>query len=142
MGTVCEQLAGLWRCTYAYTELSGDGDVQLYRCVRSIQSNHTYYRLDILGVAIYFLSPRWPYAVTTAVSLDSGPSFLIDLVDHSRPNAGEGPETVQSQVVWNATGLSNTQHTLVISVGQGQSYGIVDGLMSVFLRQYFLLSSN
>jgi len=107
-------------------------------CVRVIQLNHTYYQLDNLGVAIYFLSPRWPYAVTTAVSLDSGPSFLIDLVDHGRPDAGVGPETVQSQVVWNATGLANTRHTLVISVGQGQPYGIVDGLMFVFLRRFFL----
>ncbi|KIM38675.1 hypothetical protein M413DRAFT_447636 [Hebeloma cylindrosporum] len=84
---------------------------------------------NFTGVAIYFLSPKWPYAVTTAVSLDSGPITLIDLVDHSRPNAGQGPETVQSQVVWSATGLTNTRHTLVISVGQGQPFGIVDGLI-------------
>ena len=72
--------------------------------------------------------------MSTAVSLDCGPSFLIDLVDHSRPDAGGGPETVKSQVVWNATGLENKRHTLVISVGQGQSYAIVDGLMSAFFR--------
>jgi hypothetical protein len=80
--------------------------------------------------------------VTTAVSLDSGPSTLIDLVDHSRPNAGQGPETVQSQVVWSATGLTNTRHTLVISVGQGQPFGIVDGLMFVFFLTVFPLSSD
>ncbi|KAF8967542.1 hypothetical protein BDZ97DRAFT_1755965 [Flammula alnicola] len=81
------------------------------------------------GVAIYFLSPKWPYEVNTAVSLDSGPLFLIDLVDHTSPSTGQGPETVQSAVVWNATGLNDTQHTLVISVGPGQSFGIVDGLI-------------
>ena len=65
------------------------------------------------------------------MSLDSGPITLIDLVDHSRPDVGQGNETVQSHVVWNATGLANTQHSLLISVGSGQPYAIVDGLMCV-----------
>jgi len=81
------------------------------------------------GIAIYFLSPLWPYTVNTAVSLDSGPITVIDLVDHSRPNTGQGPETAQYQVVWNATGLANTQHNLRISVGAGQPFAVVDGLM-------------
>ena len=133
MVAVGGQLPGFRRRAHAYTERIGDSDVQFYGWVLSIWLNHTYYLLDNLGVAIYFLSPRWPYAVTTAVSLDSGPVTLIDLVDHGRPNAGQGPETVQSQVVWSTTGLANTRHTLVISVGQGQQFGIVDGLMFVFL---------
>jgi hypothetical protein len=83
------------------------------------------------GIAVYFLSPLWPYTVNTAVSLDSGSITLIDLVDHSRPSTGQGPETVQSQVVWNATGLTNTQHNLRISVGAGQPFAIVDALMYV-----------
>ena len=82
------------------------------------------------GVAIYFLSPLWPYLVNTAVSLDSGPIFLLDLVDHSSPtSAVQGPETVDSHVVWNATELANGPHRLVISVGAGQPFAIVDGLM-------------
>ncbi|KAG5354006.1 hypothetical protein J132_00755 [Termitomyces sp. J132] len=81
------------------------------------------------GVAVYYMSPLWPYRVNTAVSLDSGPVILLDLVDHSRPNVGQGPETVQSQVIWGSGELSNTQHTLVISVGAGQPYAIVDALV-------------
>ena len=73
----------------------------------------------------------WPYTVNTAVSLDSGPITLIDLVDHSPPSTSQGPETVQSQVVWNVTGLTNTQHNLRISVGAGQPFAIVDALMYV-----------
>lgn len=84
---------------------------------------------NFTGIAIYFLSPLWPYTVNTAISLDSGPITLVDLVDHSRPNVGQGSETVQSKVVWNATGLNNTQHNLLISVGAGQPYAIVDGLI-------------
>lgn len=75
------------------------------------------------------MSPLWPYLVNTAVSMDSAPPVLIDLVDHSKPNVGVGPETVQSQVVWGEAGLANKQHTLVISVGAGQPYAIVDALM-------------
>jgi hypothetical protein len=81
------------------------------------------------GVAIYFMSPLWPYLVNTAVSLDSAPPVLIDLVDHSKPNVGVGPETIQSQVVWGEAGLVDKQHTLVIFVGAGQPYAIVDALV-------------
>ena len=86
------------------------------------------------GIAIYFLAPLWPYLVNTAVSLDSGPITLIDLVDHtaSSPSTAQGPETIQYHVVWNATGLANTHHNLLISVGAGQPYAVVDGLMYVF----------
>ncbi|KAG6874227.1 hypothetical protein C0995_003773 [Termitomyces sp. Mi166 len=81
------------------------------------------------GVAVYYMAPLWPYRVTTALSLDSGPVVLLDLVDHSRPDVGQGPETVQSHVIWSSGELSNTQHTLVISVGAGQSYAVVDALV-------------
>ena len=83
------------------------------------------------GIAIYFISPLWPYLVNTAVSLDSGPITLIDLVDHSSPSTGQGPETIQYQVVWHTTELANTHHNLLISVGAGQPYAVVDGLMCV-----------
>jgi hypothetical protein len=85
------------------------------------------------GIAIYFLAPLWPYLVNTAVSLDSGPITLIDLMDHnvSSPSTGQGPETIQYQAIWHAAGLANTHHTLLISVGAGQLYAVVDGLVYV-----------
>ncbi|KAF5369706.1 hypothetical protein D9615_010177 [Tricholomella constricta] len=94
------------------------------------------------GVAIYFMSPLWPYTVNTAVSLDSGPPILLDLVDHSIPNVGEGPETVQSHVIWGAAGLPNTQHRLVISVGAGQPFAIVDSLIYTALDPEDLTTSS
>ncbi|KAH6891583.1 hypothetical protein BKA70DRAFT_850997 [Coprinopsis sp. MPI-PUGE-AT-0042] len=85
---------------------------------------------NFTGVAIYFMSPLWSYAVSTMVTLDDTPPAVIDLVDHSRPDVGgTGPETVQSQVVWSATGLNDTQHTLVISVANQHRFAIVDGLL-------------
>ncbi|KAF9008087.1 hypothetical protein BDQ17DRAFT_186163 [Cyathus striatus] len=74
------------------------------------------------GVSIFFLSPLWPYLVNTALSLDGSPPVLVDLVDHSQPTADGGMETVASAVVWNATGLDNAQHRLVVSAGAGQPF--------------------
>lgn len=88
--------------------------------------------VPLTGVAIYFLSPRWPYLVNTAVSLDGGAPTLVDLVDHTRPDTGGfGPETVQWDVVWSAQNLTNATHSLVVSVGAGQRFGILDGIMYV-----------
>ncbi|TFK23584.1 hypothetical protein FA15DRAFT_670400 [Coprinopsis marcescibilis] len=85
---------------------------------------------NFTGVAIYFLSPLWPYLVTTAISLDSGPVTLVNLVDRSRPDTGGfGEETVQSRVIWSAINLNNTQHTLRMSVGASQPFAVVDGLI-------------
>jgi len=69
--------------------------------------------------------------VNVAISLDSGPIYVVDLVDHS-PSAAGSSETVNSTVVWSSTGLENIQHTLVVSVAEGEQYAIVDGLMSAF----------
>ena len=81
------------------------------------------------------MSPLWPYVVNTALSIDSGAITLVDLTDRSSPYTsvalGNVSETVKSQVVWGTAGLANTQHTLSISIGTGQTYAIVDGLMYV-----------
>lgn len=81
------------------------------------------------GVAVYFMSPLWPYAVSTSLSLDSRPTVIVDLTDHNSPDSGGGIETVASEVVWSAENLQNTTHTLRISVGRGQQFAIVDGIM-------------
>lgn len=78
------------------------------------------------------MSPLWPYNVSTMVTLDDTPPVVLDLVDHTRPDVGgNGPETVQSEVVWSATGLNHTQHTLVISVANQHRFAIVDGFLYV-----------
>jgi len=79
------------------------------------------------GTAIYFLSPLWPYQVSTVVSLDSSPPTVLSLVDPSRNSSVNGEETVPYHVVWSATDLPNTQHTLTMSFSSG--FAIVDGLM-------------
>ena len=86
-----------------------------------------------IGVAIYFYSPLWPSQVTTQVALDDLPPVLLDLRDYTQPLDVNGAETVQSSVVWSQTGLTNTQHTLLVSVGSNQSLAILDTLVYVLL---------
>jgi hypothetical protein len=84
------------------------------------------------GVAIYYWSPLWPYAVDTLLTLDSEPPVVVTMTDPSEslPIGSVGPSVI-SQVLWGQTGLSNTQHTLVISLAPGARYIVVDALMSV-----------
>ncbi|KAF8660456.1 hypothetical protein AX16_001636 [Volvariella volvacea WC 439] len=85
---------------------------------------------DFTGVAIYFMSPLWPYRVTTGLQLDAEPPELIELIDRSRPTSEDGgPETVESQVVWSRTGLENGTHTLTIFIAVDEPFAIVDALI-------------
>ena len=82
----------------------------------------------------------WTFSVTTQVGLDDLPPVLLDLRDYTQPFANNGPETAQSSVVWSETGLANTQHTLVVSVGPGETLAILDTLVYVFFLSLFFLS--
>ena len=77
------------------------------------------------------MSPKWPYMVNVAVSVDGGEVSLIDLIDHDTPTQDGGSETKDSEVVWARTGLDNAEHTLTVSVGGGQQFAIVDAIMYV-----------
>ncbi|KAK0473903.1 hypothetical protein IW261DRAFT_1341976 [Armillaria novae-zelandiae] len=80
------------------------------------------------GVAVYYIAPLWPYAVNTEVTLDNS-STIIDLTDTSTKSVGTGPETVMWNVRWSRTGLSNTPHTLRISMAPSGQYIVVDAIM-------------
>lgn len=83
------------------------------------------------------MSPLWPYHVTTQVQLDAATPVLLNLADPSMPGQGGGEETVQSAVVWSATGLANARHKLLISVGPGEPFAIVDTIMCVVFDPHF-----
>ncbi|TFK63465.1 hypothetical protein BDN72DRAFT_320715 [Pluteus cervinus] len=90
--------------------------------------------LQFTGVAVYFMSPLWPYHVTTAVQLDDEDAQLLVLTDTSRNDTGGGPETVQSAIVWSKTGLNNTSHRLSVYVGAGEPFAIVDTIIYTTLN--------
>lgn len=83
-----------------------------------------------VGVAVYYLAPKWYYAVNVFVAIDSQTPVKVDLQDHASTNSDdgiEGDETVRSAPVWSATGLSNTVHKVVVT--RGDMYAVVDGFM-------------
>ena len=69
------------------------------------------------------------------MALDDSPPVLLDLRDYTQPLDINGPETVQSSAVWSQTGLANTRHTLLVSVGSGQTLAILDTLVYVPFSQ-------
>ncbi|KAG8859384.1 hypothetical protein FRB96_004599 [Tulasnella sp. 330] len=82
------------------------------------------------GVAVYYMSPLWPYPVTSQLTLDNGASVEVDLQDHSVTSTStQGEETVQSAPVYGFTGLENGVHTLVVSMAAGGQYVIADAFM-------------
>ncbi|KAJ7190670.1 hypothetical protein GGX14DRAFT_381958, partial [Mycena pura] len=80
------------------------------------------------GVAVYYLAPRWPYAVNTQLSLDGGPAIIVNLTDpDASTTAAGGSESAQSRVAWSATALPNTTHTLFLTMARGGEFIVADG---------------
>ncbi|KAJ3742445.1 hypothetical protein DFH05DRAFT_214655 [Lentinula detonsa] len=118
--------AGEWNLSSSYNSLDYDGFHHL-----SGQSS-AFAVFNFTGVAIYFLSPLWPYAVGARLVLDDQiPPVFVDLQDHSRPvSSTGGPETVASAVVWGVENLESGNHSLRVEFAQGQSeYVILDAII-------------
>ncbi|KAJ7451211.1 hypothetical protein B0H11DRAFT_1856926 [Mycena galericulata] len=81
------------------------------------------------GVAVFYLAPRWPYAVSTQLSLDGGETVVVDLTDPTAAPTDGGPETAEWSVAWAITGLENTTHSLLMNRAPGGEFTIVDGFM-------------
>ncbi|KAL0945976.1 hypothetical protein HGRIS_012254 [Hohenbuehelia grisea] len=81
------------------------------------------------GVGVYYMAPLWPYAVSSRLSLDGGPQIYVSMATPTGPVSSEGVETVQSAVLWGASGLVNARHTLVVSVSPDTGYAVVDGFI-------------
>ncbi|KAJ7153356.1 hypothetical protein C8R46DRAFT_912587 [Mycena filopes] len=89
------------------------------------------------GVAVYYLCPRWPYAVNTEVTLDDGQSVIVNLTDPAASTtAAGGSESAQSSVVWSATGLTNATHKLVLTMAPQGEFIVADGFMCVSLLAF------
>ncbi|KAJ7465763.1 hypothetical protein B0H11DRAFT_2284733 [Mycena galericulata] len=82
------------------------------------------------GVAIYYLAPRLPYAVNTELTLDGGQGVIVNLTDpNASPTPPGGSESAESSVAWSATGLSNTSHSLVLTMVPTGEFIIADGFI-------------
>ncbi|KAF8801568.1 hypothetical protein BYT27DRAFT_7341887 [Phlegmacium glaucopus] len=83
--------------------------------------------------SVYFLSPLWPYKVTTEYGIDGSEPIKIDLQDYSRNSSNNGVATVASNVVGQWLSTVNKQHTIRISVPPGDKYAVVDMFTFVVL---------
>ncbi|KAF9073032.1 hypothetical protein BDP27DRAFT_1145733, partial [Rhodocollybia butyracea] len=109
-----------WNRTSSYTSLDYGGYHHL-----SDQSSASAV-FNFTGVAIYFLSPLWPYTVGASLVLDDSPAVFVNLSDPSRPMSTAGPETVDSAVRWKEDNLESGEHTLRVEFAQG--YVVLDAL--------------
>ncbi|KAJ7215417.1 hypothetical protein GGX14DRAFT_359512, partial [Mycena pura] len=84
--------------------------------------------LTFRGVALYLLAASWSSNVGAQLTIDGQGPFVVDFEDHGvRPDdAGLGRETLESQVVWAATQLSDEQHTVVISKPPSMRFVVLD----------------
>ncbi|KAJ7467502.1 hypothetical protein FB451DRAFT_1040317 [Mycena latifolia] len=88
--------------------------------------------LTFRGVAVYLMAPLWSSRVGIQVTIDGQDPFTIDLEDHGVPLEPDSRrETQKSQVVWASSKLSNTEHTIVISMPPATEFVVLDGLMCV-----------
>jgi len=100
----------------------------------------TIHRIWKPGVAVYYFMPLFANVtggVSTLLSLDSGPTQLVNLTRVTN-------ESTRVAVRWSATGLSNGKHTLVNSPGRTSrgevaGWGEVDGFMYI---RVFLVSTT
>ncbi|KAJ7451227.1 hypothetical protein B0H11DRAFT_1742835, partial [Mycena galericulata] len=81
------------------------------------------------GVAIFYLGPRWPYAVTTQLSLDGRQIGVANLTDPTVATMVGGFESADWSVLWADTGLENTTHILLLNKAPAGNYTVVDGFM-------------
>ncbi|KAJ7171382.1 hypothetical protein C8R46DRAFT_184405 [Mycena filopes] len=84
------------------------------------------------GVAVYLIGPFWSSAVGVQVQIDGQGPFGIDLEDYTVAVESQRRETLESQVVWSATELPDTNHTMIISMPSGVEFAALDGLMWIF----------
>jgi len=67
------------------------------------------------GVAVYFLSPLWPYHLAMTARVDDSIVQIINVTDPNTPTNFLGAATAPFSVVWALTGLVNGPHTLALS---------------------------
>ncbi|KAJ4470552.1 hypothetical protein C8J55DRAFT_180224 [Lentinula edodes] len=117
--------AGQWNLSNSYNSLDVKGFHHL-----SGQSS-AFAVFNFTGVAIYFLSPLWPYAVGAQLVLDNQPPAFVDLQDYSRSvSLSGGSETVSSAVVWGVENLRLGNHSLRVEFAQERSeYVVLDALI-------------
>lgn len=99
----------------------------------STRSRESYAEFKFTGVAVYFVSPRWPYPATTRLTLDpSSPDavpLVLNLEDTDTKTTEE--EFGRRLVLASATGLANVEHVVRVDVGEDVD-GDEDSELAIF----------
>lgn len=86
-----------------------------------------------VGTAVYFVSARWPYAVSTRLTLDPDSSdarpLLLKLEDYTTKTVDENFGL--AMVLASATNLENKEHTVRVDVGTNETYAVFDAFLYV-----------
>ncbi|KDR67337.1 hypothetical protein GALMADRAFT_147139 [Galerina marginata CBS 339.88] len=80
-------------------------------------------------VSFYYLSPRWPYPISTEISIDGEAPIVVDLQDHSLPITDSGPSTGGSIGAFSYHGTESKLHTIVVTGSAQNPYAVVDSLV-------------
>ena len=111
----------------AYATVKFTGEVSFVFCIVFRATYHAF----CVGVAIYYLSQKWPFHVTTNITLDGGRAVLLDLQEYREISTIPEEDYGQAMVIASATGLENREHTVRVSVGIGEQYAVINKLMYV-----------
>ncbi|CAA7269801.1 unnamed protein product [Cyclocybe aegerita] len=101
------------------------GDMSAGGSHRLAMSSSAFATITYTFASFYFISPKWPYRVTTRLTIDGQRTMLLDLQDNSMPiDVNDG--MVRSSVVGYYEGTTNIEHTIRVSVPPGDPYAVVD----------------
>ncbi|EAU93516.1 hypothetical protein CC1G_02746 [Coprinopsis cinerea okayama7 len=106
---------------------------------QSTQDRTAYAEFKFTGVAVYFVSARWPQAITTQITLDpalpNSRPLLLSLEDYETPTVDK--DFNRAAILASATGLANTEHTVRVEMGSDESasYAIFDAFIYTILEE-------
>ncbi|KAJ3501497.1 hypothetical protein NLJ89_g9311 [Agrocybe chaxingu] len=101
------------------------GDMSAGGSHRLAMSSSAFATITYTFASFYFMSPKWPYRVSTQLTLDGQQTRILILQDNSVPiDVNDG--MVRSSVVGYYEGTTNIEHTIRVSVPPGDPYAVVD----------------
>ncbi|KAJ7511363.1 hypothetical protein B0H11DRAFT_2387121 [Mycena galericulata] len=108
-------------------ELGSPNNLDFGGCHRYSEDAAASATFTFTGVAVFYLAPRWPYAVSTQLSLDGRQAVFVNLTDPTVATTEDANESAEWSVAWADTGLENTTHTLLMNRPLGGEFTVVDG---------------
>ncbi|KAK6972009.1 hypothetical protein R3P38DRAFT_2669221 [Favolaschia claudopus] len=81
------------------------------------------------GVAVYYVTPLWPYPVSTEITLDNEIRETVNLTDPNASPTSGGSESSLAAITWWKNGLDNNEHRLLLTMPVGGNSIVVDAFM-------------